>query len=183
MTDTILAGIIGATVAGIVPFIIYLLTETKKKQERRLVALYDIHKELESFIFKSDDLKFELERASTSENLIEKIKEINEFFIIHFFDKKRKMTHSALFIDSEVYNRTLDFFEETFKELKQMQMEFAYKKTFSEQPSEKIEQYNKLYLFGLSAIGDNGEKLNDLIKNKTNYYYQKHYPAWKFWLK
>ncbi|WP_163113717.1 hypothetical protein JNUCC21_11340 [Bacillus sp. JNUCC-21] len=181
MTDTILAGIIGAIIGGIVPFIIYLLSEHKKKKEKRLDCIYNLMTDLEIFLSETTDLRFKLKNAQREE-LLSVLREVANLVSKGIFKKGRDLPYYALFIDSETYNQTMDFLTGSFEELQKIQKEFNVFKIESDEPVERIKAFVDGQLLGLDIISDKGDKLNSLMSEKKDFYYQKHYRGWKLWM-
>lgn len=131
ITSSVIGGVVGAIAGGIVPYLIYLSTEKKKKKEKQLENLLMLRTEIENLGYKSMELKFRLQitnKEKSNPELIEAVNNIRIFRNKDLLELDHIIPHYALYIDSETLTNSKTFLEninEKFSEIERKMIEVS----------------------------------------------------------
>ncbi|MEN3156744.1 hypothetical protein [Priestia aryabhattai] len=179
ITSSVIGGVVGAIAGGIVPYMIYLSTEKKKKKEKQLEYLHILEKEIEDLSYKSNNLKFNLQKQDNekySDEIIAALENIRTFMTKDLYEIQHTIPHYALFIDSETLYKSTTFLKNIKIQASEGQNKISELRTKGKNqtttPQERAIQHVKQLITDLEFIEKECDVLKGILVDKVNHYYE-----------
>lgn len=179
ITSSVIGGVVGAIAGGIVPYMIYLSTEKKKKREKQLEYLHILEKEIEGLSHKCSELKFNLQRKTEEahiEEILKALENIRIFMTKDLYELQHTLPYHALFVDSETLNKSMGFMVRIQNKISEEQQKITKIREAKENGAEMVKELTmqqvKHLMTQLEFIEEECDVLKKVLLSKVNDYYE-----------